>query len=206
MASKAFSAAIANLKKSKNVETVLVGANFLDAGTHDVSIKTIDTSAIDEGKLGVTFIDEEGKEYTDRMFLMSSDGAELAYGLRAMLSALIPDKDALAAFLELVSEDDKTFEMFTGMRLRITLEPGKGVQARAQGDGSFAGYDVESNTKVTEDYATIKEVYDFCKANAMKRSFLRVVKSEATAKEDNVAAFKSAVAAKQQPGEFSTNG
>ncbi len=196
MASKAFLQAVAALKTSKNVETVLVGTNFLDAGTHDVSIKAVDTRKADEGKIKIFYTAEDGREFIDDMFLMSQDGTEFSYGTRALWSVTIPNKAALDVFLELVPVDDKAFEMFTGMKLRITLEASKGIQARALGDGTYAGFDVESNEKVTEAYAALKDVYDYVKANALKRSYLRIVKSEATAKEENLAAFFRAVDAK----------
>lgn len=205
MASSAFKAAVAAMKVSKNIETVLVGTDFLGEGKHDVSIKTVDIAALEKGKVTVTYVTADGKEYRDNMFVMGQDGTEFSYGLRALWSALIPQKEALAQFIDLVSEDDKAFEMFTGMKLSLTLAPGKGIQARAQGDGTFAGYDVET-LKAAKDgevvppttpaYPSIKEVYDYCKGNDLQRSYLRITKSEATAKEENLVAFGKAVEAK----------
>ena len=196
MASRAFLAALAATSDSKNVETVLVGANFLGEGTHDVTIKAVDSAKIDEGKIDVTYIDADGKEYRDGMFLTSKDGG-FSYGVRALWSALIPDTKALETFMDLASKDDKAFEVFTGMALRITLEPGPGVQARATGNGTFAGYDVKTNEKVTEEYGDIKEVYADVKARDLKRSFLRVRNSKATSVETNLPAFYSAVKARE---------
>lgn len=199
MASKAFLQVAGNIGKSKNVETVIVGTSHLGEGAHDVTIQAVDTSKIDENKLGVTYIDGEGKTYTDLMFVLSSDQTEFSYGLRALWSALIPDKGALGTLIQMATEDDKAFEIFTGMKLRITLAPGKGVQARTTGLGKFAGFDVESNEKVTEEYDDIKSVYAEVKGRALKRSYLRVVKSEATNSEGNIAQFNAAVTAKTPP-------
>jgi len=193
MASQAWLRAVKNVKESKNVETILVGANFLDEGTHDVYIRSVDTSKLSDGRVVITFEDSDGKSFRDTMFLMNQDGAEFSYALRALFSALIPEKTALGQFLDVAESDDKAFEMFTGMKLKITLEPGKGVQGRALGDGSFAGFDIESGTQVTETYAALKDVYDFCKANGIKRSYLRNVKAAVTSKDENLAAFKLAI-------------
>ena len=194
MASKAFLAALAATKESKNVESILVGSNFLGEGTHDVTIKAVDTAKIDEGKIDVVYVNHEGKEYRDGMFLTSRDG-DLSFGVRALLSALIPDTAALEAFMDLAAKNDKAFEVFTGMKLRFTLEPGPGIQARATGNGTFAGYDVKTNEKSTDDFEDIKQVYEDVKARELKRSYLRVRNSKNTSSETNVPAFFNAVKA-----------
>lgn len=212
MASSAFKQAVAAMAKSKNVETVMVGTAFLGEGDHDVSIKTVDISGLEGGKLSVTYVSADGKEYRDNIFVMSQDGSEFSYALRSLWSALIPQKEALAQFMDSVQEDDKAFEMFTGMKLKVTLEPGKGIQARALGDGTFAGFDVESVKAaegekvdpVTPAYPSIKEVYDYCKGNDLKRSYLRVTKSAVTSKEENLIAFAKAVEAKAKAKPVST--
>jgi hypothetical protein len=196
MASKAFLAALAATKESKNVESVLVGSNYMSEGTHDVTIKAVDTAKIDEGKIDVTYINDEGKEYRDQMYLTSKDG-ELSFGVRLLLSAVIPDTAALEAFLDLAARDDKAFELFTGMKLRITLEPGPGIQARATGSGTFAGFDVKSNEKVTEEFEDIKAVYDDVKAKELKRSYLRPRNLKDTSSESNVPQFFAAVKARE---------
>lgn len=197
MASKAFSQIANNMKLSKNVESVIVGGPALGEGVHDVTILAVDTTAADEDKLTVVYSDADGKTYTDRMFMLSSDKTEVSFGLRALWSGVLQDRESIAKLIDMADQDNKAFEMLTGMKARITLVQGKGVQARSTGTGTYAGYDVESNTKVTEDFSELKEVYDYCKGNALKRSFLQVKKVEAIDKDGNLAAFKFAVAAKE---------
>lgn len=195
MASKAFLQALAATKESKNVESILVGSNFMGEGVHpEVTVKAVDTAKIDEGKIDVVFINSDGKEYRDGMFLTSRDG-ELSFGVRALLSALIPDTAALEAFMDLAAKNDKAFEVFTGMKLGFTLEPGPGIQARATGNGTFAGYDVKSGEKATEDFEDIKQVYEDVKARELKRSYLRVRNMKNTSSETNLPAFFNAVKA-----------
>jgi len=194
MASKAFLMAAAAARESKNVETVLIGSGFMPEGTHDVTIKSVDTSTLDDGKVSVTYSNTEGKEYREMVFLTSRDG-DFSYGLRALWSALIPDTTAIESLMEWIGRSDRALETFTGMKLRITLEPGFGIQARTTGNGKFAGFDVQSGEKSTEEFDEIKEVYDDVKARELKRSYLRVRNSKVTAKEDNIAAFFKAVTA-----------
>jgi len=205
MASKAFLQALAATAENKNIETVLIGSGYMPEGTHDVTIKAVDTAKIDEGKIDVTYANSDGKEYRDLMFLTTRAG-DLSYGVRALLSAVIPDTAALAAFMDLAGRNDRAFETFTGMKLRITLDPGPGIQARSTGNGKFAGFDVKSGEKATEEYDEIKEVYEDVKGRELKRSYLRVRGSTVTAKEENVATFFKAVAAIDGAGKSSVTG
>jgi hypothetical protein len=206
MASNAFKRALAATGASKNVETMLIGGNYLPEGDHDVLIKAVDSKDIENGRVTVTYEDKDGRTYTDRLFLMDQNGEGFSPNVRQLWSAVIPDKAALAKFIEIASEDDKAFEMFTGFKLRIQLKPGKGVQARSVDtpEGKkFAGYDVESGDKVTENYDEIKEVYEEVKARDLKRSYLRNYRSTATHAEENVAAFFAAADAKSNKPQFS---
>lgn len=197
MASKLFAAALAAFKQNKNVESILVGTSYLSEGTHDVTIKAIDVKDIDTGKVRVVYVNSEGKEFSDNMFLTDREGG-FSYGLRAFLSAISGgDTEVLSKFIELVTSDDHALEIFTGMAMRIILEPGKGIQARATGSGGFAGFDLESGEKATPEFEEVKEVYNYCKANDLKRSYLRLKGSKATSAEKNVAAFWTAVKAKE---------
>jgi hypothetical protein len=204
MASNAFRDALRAAKQSKNLDKVLVGSSYLDEGTHDVTIQAVDTSAMDENRLTVTFVNEEGRVYTDRMFLTNRDGGDFSYGLRALWSAVLPDTNVLGQLLEFIDEDDNALGMLTGMKLRITLKPGKGFQVRSTGTGAFAAFDTESGEKITEEYAELEEAKDAATAAGHKRAFLRVMKSDCTHKESNIAAFNTAAEARARAA--STNG
>lgn len=189
MASKAFEAAARAVKESKNLDSVIVGGPVLGAGTHEVTIQAVDTSDMDAGKLTVTYSGPEDRVYTDRMFTMSQDQTEFSFGLRGLWSAVLADKEAIGRLLELAAKDNHALELLTGMKLKITLYYSDGIQARATGTGKFAGFNSTTGKQETEEFPNIKEVGLFCKANGIPRSFLRLGRSEAIAKEENLAAF-----------------
>ena len=201
MASKAFMAALASTKQSKNLDTILVGSSHIQEGTHDVVIQAVDTSAVTEkNKFVVTYATEDGKTYVEHVFMLNYDNTEMSFGLRAMLSALIPDTAALAQLLDTAVTDDSVFETLTGMQVRITLQPGKGFQCRTTGNGTFAAFDTVSGEMVSEEYADIKEARMDAEAKGLKRSYLRVVRSECTHKESNLAAFATAIESRKKAG------
>lgn len=202
MASNAFKAAAASMRETKNLDTVLVGGNYLDEGTHDVVVQSVDSTQMDENKLTVTFADDKGKIFTDRMFLMNRDGTEFSLSTRQLWSATIPNKDALARFMDLAATDDHVFEMLTGMKLRITLKRGPGFTVQATSAGDFAAYTVDDKGNIEKDpiagtaAETIAESRESAEAAGLKRSYLRIRGTQATDGETNVKAFLAAADAK----------
>jgi hypothetical protein len=193
MASTGFSSVLYALNMSKNLDKVIVGGDYLPEGTYEVSIQAIDTSHVHENKLAVTYATEDGKTYTDRMFTTNQAQTEVSYSIRALWSAVLADKDAIGKLIELSAENPKAQEMLTGMKLKITLKYGKGIQAHSIDGGKFVGIDNETGEVITQEYDNIKEVYEEVKARALKRSYLQVKKSEITDKEGNLKAFWFAV-------------
>jgi len=200
MASRAFAAAVAATKASKNLDTVLVGAKYLDEGTHNVTVQSVDTSNAEQNnRLKVVFIDNDGKVHNETVFIMNRDGNDFGYGLRQLWSALIPDTAALSAFFDAVEVDDTAFEMFTGMKLRITLIPDRGFQIKSLGSGTYAAFDVESGERVSDlEFATVAEAKDDAEARGLKRSFSRIVRMEATNVDDNIQSLNTAIESRKR--------
>jgi len=201
MASSAFKAMLARTRESKNLDTVIVGSDFLPEGEHDVFVQSVDTSKIADGKIGVVFKDANNKVYNDSILIMSKDGTEFGFGLRTLWSALLPDADVLGKLLEWAESSDHAWEVFTGMKCNVELEKGPGYEVRVEenaedGTKKFAAWDRESNEKKTKDFATAKEAGDDAKAQGFKRSYLRRRKTRDTEAEANIAAFNSAYESK----------
>jgi hypothetical protein len=205
MASKAFSALANSVQSSKNLDTILVGSGYLPEGTHDVTIKAVGPATDREGnevenQSMVTFVGEGDKEHNERLFLINREGTEFGYGVRMLLSGVIPDKALLGQFMDVAGEiGEKALEMFTGMKCRIVLKPGPGFQARSTGDGRFAAFEIgkkgETIGKVEGTEADdIETARDLAKAQGLYRSYLRVAGVTATHAESNAAAFVAAVA------------
>jgi hypothetical protein len=208
MTSAAFRTLVNASKETKNLDKFLVGpaSGYLGEGTHDVRITAVgphtdrDGTEI-EGALKITYEGAGGKVYNDTLYLMNASGDEYSYGLRMLWSALIPSKAQLSKFFELAAEDDKAFEVFTGMSCRITLGPGKGYQIRSISTGKFAAYELNSKGETvdqigTEEYDDIESAKNAASALGYKRAFLRVRSMECTNKEANEAAFAAALASK----------
>lgn len=207
MASNAFKSVAGNLKASKNLDTVLVGSGFLGEGAHDVIIKSVGprtdkTGEVIENQVEIILVGDGDKEHRESVYLTNKEGTELGYGLRMLLSGLIPDKTLLEQFMDAAGEQgEKAMEMFTGMKCRVTLRPGPGFQARSLGNGRFAAFEIGKKGDVVgqidgTEFDTIDEARDAAKAQGLYRSYLRIVGVTATNVEGNAVAFATALANK----------
>jgi len=204
MASKQFSAALNKLKETKNLDSILVGSDFMGPGVHDVTIKVVDASEADDNRLKVVYTSEGGKEFTSRMFITNSDGDQLGYDIRKLLSGTIPNKELFGQLLELADQDNNAWHVLTGMQMRITLQPGKGFQVRANEGGKFVVYELDRRGETVGpllegEYDDIATARDTAKAAGFKPSYLNVARSEATHAESNGNAFNDAVTSFSKP-------
>jgi hypothetical protein len=201
MSSKHFLQALKNMKETKSLDKVLVGsgANYLGEGTHDVTIVAVDSSKVDNDMVTITYGDEQGRQYTDRVFLLSQDKSEFSYGLKQLLSGTIPDQKALEAIInELGSGNSEAYNMLTGMKTRITLGYGKGFRVASTGSGKFVAEDVETKERQTDEFDTLKEAQESAEAKGLRRAFLRVKRIEATHHEANIKSLFDTLSDKQQ--------
>ena len=211
MSSNAFQTALANTKASKNLDTLLVGnaSSYLDEGTHEVTITATGPSTTRDGaeiptQVALTYSGEGDKVFNDRAYLTSQDESELSFAVRQLLSALIPDTALWDQWMDLaLIEGPAAFAVFTGMKLRITLSPGKGYQVRSTGNGKFKAVELDNKGKVVGDasgeYDDVKEVKDAATAAGFFRSYLKIRKAECTHSEANAAAFAIAVVGRSKP-------
>lgn len=204
MASKQFSAALNKLKETKNLDAVLVGTDYLGAGTYDVYIKTVDTAEVDENKMKVVYATEDGKEHTSRIFITNQDGDQLSWDIRRLLSGTIPNKEQFGQLLELADQDNNNWTILTGMRTKITIHPGKGFQVRANEGGKFVVYELDRKGETVgplldEEFEDVSTARDSAKAAGFKPSYLNISRSEATHAESNGIAFSNAVESLAKP-------
>lgn len=209
MSSNPFKQALANLKATKNLDTFMVGnaSSALGEGTHDVTITAVGPAVdrqgnVTEGQVAVTYTSDEGKSYTDRVYLSNADGTELSFGVRQLVSGVLKAKERIGQWID-NADDEKAFEMFTGMKCRVTLGyGGPGFQVRSTGTGEFAAFDLDKRgnvgEKLTANYADIASARSEAEALGHKRAYLRVRGIECTHEESNAAAFATALAGKNK--------
>lgn len=192
MASKAFKAALAAMKESKSVDSILVGTagNYLPEGTTEVVIQVVDTAKMDEGFVEVTYQAEDSKSHRERVYLMKADNSELSFSLRRLLSATIPDTGIIGQLLDKMEDDDNALAALTGMKAKITLAFGDGFTVKTLGNGMYAAFDRGSDNKITDEFENIDDAKDAAKATGMRQSFLNVKRLEATHKEANCDAIR----------------
>lgn len=204
MASKQFSAALNKLKETKNLDTILVGTDFLGEGIHDVFIKAVDVADVDDNKLKITYATDDGKEYTSRIFITSTDGEQLSYDVRKLLSGTIPNKEMFGKLLDMADQDNNAWTILTGMRTQITLSYGKGFQVRSNESGKFVVFELDRKGETVgqlldEEFDDIGTAKDTAKAAGFKPSYLNVSRSVATHAESNGNAFGTALESLAKP-------
>jgi len=202
MSTSKFQAALRKSVESKSVDQLLVGsnANYLPEGSHDVVIQSIDTTQISEHGIDIIFLGAEGKAHKERFFLMEYNGEEVSRQIRNLWAATIPNKDAIAKFIDEIMEDNfKVFDMLTGAKLRIVLQRAKkGFITKVDSEGSYAAYDVESGEKLTEDFPKAKDAQETAKASGLKQAYVKVYRQEVTNAESNIATFNLAIEAERK--------
>lgn len=207
MASSAFSRLAANINTAKNLETILPGGASMDeGGPYEVTVAAVDTSKLEnENKLDVIFADADGKQHRESLFVTNTDGNEFSIGFRWLLAGCIPSDEALKTFFAAAATDLRVCEVFTGMKLRITLDYSRGIRAHALGNGKYVGMDPNEKDgdgrpiPQTQEHDTIKDVYAEVKGTGKKRAYLRLKACEASHKEANLQAFVAAVTALNKP-------
>ena len=215
MASNAFRAALAATKATKSMDQVLIGSgsNYLGEGEGiEVTLTAIGPATDRQGnavdnQYSITYTSDDGKSFTDRLFLTNNDGTELGFGVRRLLSALIPDTALLEQWFDIAVNDDHALAMFTGMKCSIDLatrgtKDGSQFTVRSTGSGGFAAFQINEKGEVgealTEVYAELKDARDAAKAAGYKQAFLKITRMQATHAESNAAAFATAVAGRSK--------
>lgn len=197
--SNLFKKALASLKETKNLDTVLQGSGFLEEGTYDFTVQAIDSSEIDDNKLVITYSTNEGQQYVDRTFFSNKDGNSIGMSVRFLISGCVPDAEAFGKILAALETDNTALEMLTGMKLQATLKRGPGFQVHALAAGGYAAFDgpsAETAEKLTDAFDEIKDARDAAKAAGHKQSFVRIASVKAIAAADNIAALDKALAAR----------
>jgi len=188
MASKQFLAALSNQDLTKPVEINVPGTEYLKEGVYNVAISATDINNFDNDRVGFVFSTEDGKTHSEAIFLTDQKSGGLSIQLSRLLTGVFGgDGEANRDFL-LVAEDGKSWGLFVGMKLQVTLKkPSKGFEIRATADKTLAVYDRSNNEQFPGSvHETYDECSDFMKANNLKRAYLRITNVKATAKEENV--------------------
>jgi hypothetical protein len=213
MSTKSFFDTIKAIRTNKEIDKVLAGnaASYLDAGIHEVTIQAVETDKIyASGFFKVTMADSTGKQHNESVFLENREKTDLNIGFRKFLAALFgkADKESLDVmdklFGEFANANMESLKMFTGMKLRVELSPGKGYTVHVTGNQGYAAY--EDGQVLTDEYTTMKEAREAAEAKGLKRSFNRAWKMECVDAEHNIAAFNTAYEASKKPAKASPLG
>jgi hypothetical protein len=195
--SSLFKKALASLKESKNLDTVLAGSGFLDEGTYQFTVQAIDSSEINQNKIGITYSTPEGQQFTDKGFFANKDGTSIGMSVRFLVSGCVPDAASFGKILEALDTDDKALEMLTGMKLQATLKRGPGFHTHALAAGGYAAFDgpnPETATQLTDAFDQIADARDAAKAAGHKQSYVRISSVKAIAADENRASLEKAIA------------
>lgn len=200
MASKAFLELAKKARQTKDLSELLVGSSstWMAEGEHDVVIQAVDSSDLDNDKLTVTFVNSEGKEYVDRLFTLTVDKDGFSWGIRRVFSGVLPNEEALTAFLDEAATDPEAFNMLTGMKLKVFLNFGNGFIVRMTDERKFVAIDNETKAEVSGYHDQAQEARDEANAKGLKRAFLRIKKTEATHAESNAAILYVAIEGKRR--------
>lgn len=212
MASKQFLEAIRKTRATKDLSDLVVGSNtkyLAVGGPHDVYIKAIDTTNADNGSVKVTYADDNDKEHSETVFLVDRDGDGLSYRLRLLLGSLFGSAEtfteAVDLWLDAVSQTDEAWGMFTGMKLRFSLERGQGFRIDRRTDG-FIIVDEQTgqqypSPKLQDAFETVDAARSAAEAHGYKKSFPRTKDMETRGDEvvqSNANALRLAIEARQK--------
>jgi len=199
--SNLFKKALAALKETKNLDTVLAGSGFLDEGTYTFIVQAVDSSEIGQNKVGITYATPEGQTFTDRAFFANKDGTSISHSIRRLISGCVPDSESFGSLLAVLDTDDGALEMLTGMKLQATLKRGPGFHTHALATGGYAAFDgpnAETAKKLTGAFDDVKDAREAAKAMGLKQSFVRLDSVKAINAAENAAALVKTIAARGQ--------
>lgn len=206
MASK-FAIMAAQARETKNLDKLIPNDNkYLGDGTHEVTITAVDSSNIEtKGRVDFTLEDANGKSHTENVFLQDyNDKAAFSLTIRRLWAALFNDRDAIDSFLQELERNGEAFNMWTGMKLAVTLKPGPGWVTHVTDDKKFVARDSKDGRYLTNLHDTIEDMKNEAGAKGLKRSFRRISEAKATHADDNRkqldAALKARAAAKAGVG------
>jgi hypothetical protein len=197
-----FQQALLDAVSSNDVSQLIAGQPWMRDGNHNVKI----TAAVisDDPQYGtlmkVTFANEKEETNTSTFYCDGKDKEgkyQIGYKYAQLITALFQEAKTVKTFSAAVGANQEFAEVITGMKLSLTMAPGKGVRVEALpliGDAlpTYAGFD-ETGNKVTGDFASTKEVRDFVKANGDKVSYPTIVALRCTHKLENTAALHAGI-------------
>lgn len=195
--SNLFKKALASLKDSKNLDTVLAGSGFLDEGTYQFTVQAIDSSEIDDNKIAITYATPEGQQFVDKGFFANKDGSSIGMSIRFLISGCVPDSASFGALLSALEGDSSALEVLTGMKLQATLKRGPGFHIHAMAAGGYAAFDganPETAEKLTDTFDEVADARGAAKAAGLRQSYVRIASVKAIAAAENAATLAKALA------------
>ncbi len=194
--SNLFNKALASLKGTKNLDTVLAGSGFLDEGTYVFTVQAVDSSEINNNKVTITYVTPEGQTFTDRAFFANKDGTSISQSIRFLIAGCVPDAVSFGSILAALETDEHALELLTGMQLQATLKRGPGFHIHATATGGYAAFDgpnAETATKLTGDFDAIADARDSAKASGLKQSYVNIKSVKALNPAENAALLATAL-------------
>ena len=196
-----FAKALAALKETKNLDTVLAGSGFLEEGTYTFTVQAVDSSEISQNKVAITYATPDGQTCTDKAFFSNKEGTSISMSIRFLISGCVPDSVSFGSILGALETDNGALEMLTGMQLQATLKRGPGFHTHATATGGYAAFDgpnAETAKKLTGDFDDIKDARESAKAMGLKQSYVRIASVKAINATENAATLVKALAARSK--------
>jgi hypothetical protein len=196
-----FQKMISQARETKLLDKALPGAEskYLGDGPHDVTITAVDSSGVDRGAIDFVFEDAEGRSHKEKVFLADyKDKEAFSVSIRRIWAALFLNRDVTDRFLDEWNANKEAHNMFTGMKLNITLKPGPGYVVKVTDDRKFGGYDSENGNLLTQLYDSVEDVKNEAGAKNIKRAFRRIFQAKATNADRNIAQLDAAIKARAQ--------
>jgi hypothetical protein len=154
------------------------GDKWLDPGIeHDVVIEGVELDALEErGKIQLTFKNSSGARRRSGIYAMNRASDNYSRDLLHILAAVIPDREALASYEELLKGDD-TFEHalhgLRGMKLKVTFERGAGYRIVST-EGQIAAVSAQTGEVLAGPFGSVAEAEEAAKAAGHNKSYINL--------------------------------
>lgn len=191
----------------------VVGGNYLGVGSHPNLIAQDVERAVSKSsgnpQLIITWANEDGatiKQFVPMQGRDKDGNTVLHFVCRMVLSALIPDRELRAEFLQKAFANTELFEGLKGARANLKVKPGsRGYEIREGKLGDYYIFDAEEQANAIEDsFDSFSEARTHAEDElGMKRAYPEIDKtlpaSEAELVEANLSGVRELIASASAP-------
>lgn len=135
-------------------------------------------------------LESYGDTHRESIWLLTRDKSRLSRSFRVLVGGIFGDH--AVEYMEFIrGADQETYLAgLRGMKLSVEIKPGPGYTIHSDGEG-YIGKDAILGTAVTQSHPDIYKVKREAEAKNLKRSYNKLVNSEATYATDNYEALQN---------------